>query len=562
MPRGDGSLQVLGGDEQTLRGGSIDWLSRHLIPLLDGSRTIDTIAALLPTVGRSDLADLMQLLHMHGMLEEGPNASDAVDFSNASTARQSQLSFFSRYLRMTGLSSSRYDVQRRLSSSVFGVIGDVDRARLLLDFLSDAGAACEFVLDPKVPTARHAYTLLIVLGDARCHRRAAEEWCTAGQACLFVNPERLEIGPLTVPGDSACPVCSQSQRDFGDETGVRAPLPGLWERALVSRVVQNVVAFATGLCPPRALTAVESWQPMAEAHYGPGSFEDEVVRLPSCPLCGTGAARSSGQVIGREERPGELAFLFHTTAMLKPWHMDQPAAIQMHLSPAVARLQNNAEIEKDPPAVGPDFDNQLTRGNGAPAVPPRDVMRNSTMTAQSWTDGTEPAAWLSAMLRLSFGGIRTVLDNGHYYFVRNTASAGNLGSAEAFVAVESVAGLRSGLYQYSFSRDRLEELDRERMPGEWASCFPGDDKGRHARASATIVIVSAVGRLCTKYHGRGYTYALIDAGLMIRRLTALAKSVGSSVEVDWNIDAIAISQLLGIDGVDLAPTAAIFLGRV
>src|SRR5262245_40610775 len=96
-----GGVHLLGGEAQTLAGASLEWVLRELVPLLDGTRTVDDLVARVPDVAASDLRDVLHLLQMHGMLEEGDDSSTAEWRERREATHGAQMTFFSRYLRLT-----------------------------------------------------------------------------------------------------------------------------------------------------------------------------------------------------------------------------------------------------------------------------------------------------------------------------------------------------------------------------------------------------------------------------------------------------------------------------
>src|SRR5436190_17955226 len=98
-----GALHLVGAEAKTLGGESLGWMLRTLFPLLDGTRTISEIAAAVVPVQAADLRDVLSLLHLHGMIEEGRESNIPEDERNRLVLRYGpQMQFFSRYLRLTG----------------------------------------------------------------------------------------------------------------------------------------------------------------------------------------------------------------------------------------------------------------------------------------------------------------------------------------------------------------------------------------------------------------------------------------------------------------------------
>ncbi|PRQ08298.1 SagB family peptide dehydrogenase [Enhygromyxa salina] len=533
----DGGLHLVGAEPKTLNGGSLGWMVRTIFPLLDGTRTIEALAEALPTVAMVDLRDVLSLLYMHGMLEEGCDAGTEHDRTALSDAHGPQMAFLSRYLRLTGRHASRFGAQRALGSARVAVVGAAEHRAVMASLLQPIGLGGCVELDLEMESEVDALevALYVVIGDVDAQERCAAR--LRRSTTLFVDPHAWSIGPLTVFGHSACVTCVRLQQQ-----GAPSPRPvagdldqherDLWCRALFGRAVQHVIAYITGVFQSPALEHIECWDPVT----GATSLRAHVLQLPNCPTCGEElppftVTLASGH---RENR----ALCFHRSALLKPWHLEQPSAIQVHLSRDVSDQLRHARL-----------------------VPRRVAAADSHESASSVSDSSSPsspqAQRLAQLLTLSFGGrVRPAAEGGHHFY-RNTASAGNLGSAEPYVIVTAIDGLASGVYHYDTALDTLDVLRHDDPAGLRALLAPVERAG--AETCAVIVIVSAVARLCAKYEARGYVYSLLDAGIMAHRINILARSLGLEASPQLDFDDDAWCRCLGVDGVDLAPVLVVGL---
>jgi SagB-type dehydrogenase family enzyme len=518
VPIEGGGVHVLGGDALSLDGASAAWVVRKLVPLLDGTRTFDDLARELAAPAES-LRDALHLLHMHGMLEELGGAPDLAVRDD----RDGQRSFFARYLRVTGLHANRWRAQEALERTRVAIVGDAEPRELLARMLAEHGVS--------VVADGEEVDLHVAIASAAEQERLVREQGSRGASWLFADTRALTIGPLTVLGSSACPACVRSQSGAIDDAEAPPATRALWERALVARVAQHVVLFGSGLAQPLAYEHVESWRPSR----GDATTRSFIVRLPNCPACG-GAAAPETMTLPSGHRENR-ALLFHGAAQLKPWHIRQPSGIQAHIAPAVLELQANAEI--------------ATAGSARVALAePRREARASALGAAraALIERRDVAAALldrdrlATILRATFGGRAIPNGGGGRRFVRNVASAGNLGSAEGYVLASDVPGLAAGAYHYVLSSDSLEAIGAASKRG----------------ARATIVIASAVARVCSKYQARGYTYAMLDAGVAAHRVTLVARRLGVRARV-VECDRDELAMMLGLDGDDVAPQIAIAL---
>ncbi|WP_437755143.1 SagB family peptide dehydrogenase [Sorangium sp. So ce1389] len=556
LPGGD--LHVLGGEAQIIQGASLPWVMENLVPLLDGTRTVGDVEAAFPGIAAPDLRDAIHLMHMHGMLEEGEGA--AAD--EAGEPRRAQRAFFSRYLRRTGRNRSRGEAQRALEGARVRALGDEPLAGMLVTMLLEAGVADVRLAASAGELARGEVDLAVVIGEQGALEEAARACIAARVPMLAANPGTWTIGPLTIPGASACPACVRLQiaAAAADPALEDAAQRALWGRALVSRVAQHAIFHASGLLAVAPLEHVEVWRPGA----GETALQPFMTRLPSCPLCGGDAPpRTATLPSGHAE---SRARMFHNTTVVQPWHIGQHAGMQAHISPEVRKLQSTpaAPSPRRPPEgagtpvatpVATPAATSIGAAFGAPAGVALSRRRDAT--------GTLDAGALGALLELSFGGRVERRAEGEAHVRRTTASAGNLGSAEAYVAVARVPGIAAGVHRFELAARALTPLRGGVAAGALARAALAGGSAEHAAAvesaGAVIVVVGSVARACSKYYARGYTYALLDAGLMAHRVELLAQELGLAATTVWAFDDEAVARVVGVDGIDLAPHLLIAL---
>ncbi|WP_437305926.1 SagB family peptide dehydrogenase [Sorangium sp. So ce388] len=558
LPGGD--LHVLGGEAQVIQGASLPWVMENLVPLLDGTRTVGDVEAAFPGIAASDLRDAIHLMHMHGMLEEGEGA--AAD--EADEPRRAQRAFFSRYLRRTGRNRSRGEAQRALEAARVRALGDEGEplAGMLVAMLREAGVADVRLAASAGELARGEVDLAVAIGDQAALEAAARACIAARVPMLAANPGTWTIGPLTIPGASACPACVRLQvaAAAADPALEDAAQRALWGRALVSRVAQHAIFHASGLLAVTPLEHVEVWRPGA----GETALHVFMTRLPSCPLCGGDAPpRTATLPSGHAE---SRARMFHNTTVVQPWHIGQHAGMQAHISPEVRKLQSTpaAPSPRRPPEgagtqVATPAATQVATSIGAAFGAPAGVALSRRRDAT----GTLDAGALGALLELSFGGRVERRAEGEAHVRRTTASAGNLGSAEAYVAVARVAGIAAGVHRFELAARGLTPLRGGVAAGALARAALAGGSAEHAAAvesaGAVIVVVGSVARACSKYYARGYTYALLDAGLMAHRVELLAQELGLAATTVWAFDDEVVARVVGVDGIDLAPHLLIAL---
>jgi SagB-type dehydrogenase family enzyme len=563
IPVGTG-IHLIGADPLTLGGASATWVIEDLAPLLDGTRTVASLLAEVSDVSESSLLDVLHLLHMHGMLEEGEDVS-APQWRVEITRRFGpQMEYFSRYLRVTGHCRNRFQAQRALLGARVNIAGDPAWTPLLARQLASSGVGEVFCAahcpddaeagavawDAPGPAELPEIDLVVCIGGDLVQEATAHECLAQNYTLLCLDPSSLQIGPLTYPGVSACPVCARSQltRPRTPPDALHAPVHRMWSFAVVSRAAQLVIGHLTGLFQPQVVGGVEIWSP----HNGEARLQ-EVLRLSGCALCGHDIGPLTVTLPGGAK--DSMALLYHRNAAIQPWHIAQPAGMQRHLSPDTRRLTRGAFLRHDW-AERVRLPAPAQAGSGA---------ADQFASDRSVINGVQGLATLGNVLHYSAGGRSWPTSDGGYHLVRHTASGGNLGSAEVFLVSPEGSALDPGLYHYLLVDHSLERLRSGQLIDPLAECaLDGSPQAAHrflAGAEAVLVIVSAVQRLCAKYSERGYFYGLLDAGLMAHRLELLASAVSLWCRQTWDFDDQGLAKLLGVDGANLAPTMVVALGR-
>ena len=542
LPSGEG-VYILGGESQYLGGATVEWLFSNLIPALDGKTTLEKLRERFAELPSTSLDDMLFLLQMHGMIEAGSTEFELSRRSPPDRSLESQMIFFSRYLRITGRRSCRYEAQLSIEKSPVLVCGSGPQAAQLTAGLKDHGVDCRASIDEELDELDASqWSILISVGDYAQQSRIAQECSSRNLPVLFCDFSRLLLGPLTIPGATACPTCVRHQigHELEQVELVSNAIHTLWRRVLVERALQRVLSFITQLYQTNEPAMVELWQPATSVV----STFDSVLCLPSCETCGSETTRRSLRIPGGHLESASL--LFHRSTCIKPWDIDHPADMQRHFALDVMRLTQTA----------------FRQYSGAQAVslPKAELSKwdvplwQALAQSESGVGKSCDASSISHILRYSAGGEATQVNVGTFHIKRFTASGGNLGSAELYLVICSKTGIPTDVYHYSVIEDALEELPcpTDPVPQNWF--------GHDLNATVNIIIVSDVARGFEKYGGRAYTYSLLDAGLMSHRIRLLASTVGLSSELTWVFDDDQISRLLGISPPNLVPTCIIRLG--
>lgn len=265
-----------------LEGGAVRELLPRLLPLLDGTRSVADITALLGAPAEPAVVNALALLAERGLLTAGPGVDSAPELR--ATADE---------LAANGAAVPAA-VARRLETARVVVAGDsrvaLETARLLrrsgvgslrlgrLDEPAEAGELLVAAPSPRELPALH-----------RCNELALE----AARPWLQVLPfdgRMAAVGPLFLPAETSCHVCYTLRRSaslgFGEleqlleATPSCAPSGPALEAVVAAAAASLAVAWIALLDPrlPGVLFAVEP-------EGGLRITRHLVLRVPRCPAC-------------------------------------------------------------------------------------------------------------------------------------------------------------------------------------------------------------------------------------------------------------------------------------
>jgi SagB-type dehydrogenase family enzyme len=130
--------------------------------------------------------------------------------------------------------------------------------------------------------------------------------------------------------------------------------------------------------------------------------------------------------------------------------------------------------------------------------------------------------------------------------VRFIPTSGGLQSAELYLVVNSVGGLRKGLYHYAAGAHELELINEGNMRRVMVA-FCSDQEWVH-QSSVVFVATSVRERLEWKYGTRCYRYMHLDVGFLGQTLYLVATALGLRMLAVAGFNEDAVDSLIGIDG--------------
>lgn len=282
VEHGDRLLFEHAGGVVELNGRAVRALLPALVPLLDGTHTVREIVANLGEEAEAPVAKALALLEDNGLLVDGPAAEgDAAACYVASVCSPSpprvSAALASSRVAILGSARAGAEVARLLGSAGVATtpssLGDGSEAEEEADLVVAAPAA-------------HEVEQLRRLNERRLSD--ATPWLA-----LLPNDGRFTaVGPLYVPGQTACHACyllrrgatSGYERDFPllESRPVRAPMPAATSAIAAGLGALICVRWLGARDPalPGVLYALELQGALALTRH-------RVLRVPRCPACGS-----------------------------------------------------------------------------------------------------------------------------------------------------------------------------------------------------------------------------------------------------------------------------------
>jgi SagB-type dehydrogenase family enzyme len=248
------------------------------------------------------------------------------------------------------------------------------------------------------------------------------------------------------------------------------------------------------------------------------------------------------------QRKSSLSEIFHENTKLTPL---SGRAYSLHIE-QVGKSPTAKGLMAEPYKVYTLFDREKLT-----APPPQNELEKLIVARRSERHYTGEAVSQEELARLLFYTYgRTELRRNF----RPVASGGGLFPLEFYVVARNVSRLEQGIYHYDVENDYLDAVNRgdhwEALKQcVWFKDIDVDD------AALVIIISAAFLRSTMKYQDRGYRMILMEAGEAAQNLSLLCIPLGLSACLLGGFLDDALSDLLGIDGVDEAPLLPIVIGR-
>lgn len=524
MPMGETLLVEGAPERQVFRGAAATAVLPRLLPLLDGRRSADELAAEVGLSTRA-LAAAVALLYTRGLVEEA--ASHDVRTEPTEPAIQA---FFSRSVDATRVNRSGTEATARLRHARLWLVGDGGAP--LADALVAAGAWHVTVVTDDAAALDDAVDLVVAFSLHRPLDPAAlasvDERCAElGVPWLRceVQGATVEVGPLLDRRHTPCTACSRPDPSGGPPA---ATLPNaVVERAALALAAGEVVHLVTRIAP------LATYRGVVRTDVATWAQERLLVaRRPGCPVCcplpappGPGLAAA-------------VAYAFEQSVEFPPAHLLNPKEHQHHYKPG------NIELQRHDRRLPPAARRALPR-LGDVAGP----------AGRLGADGPPADRLDLAVLAGLLGRVGGLRDGGGAgdKLQRWAPTGGNLGSPQLAVATDGVAGLTDGVYAYLGLTHELAVLGEGRLDvAGLDQVFPG-------RPAAVVVMTAALDRMAAKYGSSAYRLVHLDAGCALAQLRVVAAGYGLQVDLapSWPDAALGRALRLDLDREPITVVAAL-----
>ncbi|MDP5210780.1 SagB family peptide dehydrogenase [Microbulbifer sp. 2205BS26-8] len=473
---------------QVLSGRGARGFIPKLLARLDGTRDLAALSRDFPQIPKKSLRDAIALLYSRGLLEDGLGAEPA--------GEQEELAAFAgRYIDVTRANRNRGEVLARLADKRVCLVGQSSALETLSVALADLGL--KEIRRAQDPEQLQGIDLVVALFTGETPESQRALWLNTAQEQgvrvlhAHLGNGAVEIGPLFIPGKSACYDCLRSLH--AAPSGVPAQGQGFW----VANLALQAFHLLSRLGRPNLYNVCHIHQ---GDESGAAYREVQLARLPGCASCGL--AECTPRL---DEEHGQVWLLHNAANTMPPRDLLSPRDYQMHYAAG-----NLLITQESPEPYYGALPKALPEGLSLEAAP--SWLRGATGAGHADIDT------LSSLLRLSVG-YQPQSDGGQR---RVAPSAGGLGSAEIFVLVRDVPGLEPGVYHYYAWAHRLDRL-RGMSPPLIAGAL-----GLRERDLPPLLLVGvgSLGKLRQKYGDFAFRFASLDAGFVRVYLYELMDAMG------------------------------------
>jgi SagB-type dehydrogenase family enzyme len=520
LPVEDGVLLDGVGKLQVFRGPMAQTILPQLIEYADGTRSAEELIQAFPDVAPPDIHTSLELLASSGLLQAEPDAATHVPHQWQDTA-----AFFGRSRARFANSRAAHEIFQQLQSWQVRIIPAANchsAAEQLSKLLHSSCVASAQVMTLDEVLATPASQLLVIAMAVTAEDERIFEKLEAARQTrefswlrvqLYSESNLADVGPLFQPGNGSCFACFR--RVHGGEQPhcaahesqlpiLDATLNGFVALEILSILGQSGVHIRGREFCRFSLTDLSSRR----------------LNYPRTRQCAIVSNHKS--VVPAKDGPHPAPDSPLHTAIV----FEEYVGLEDRLFTQITVTDDSAATFAVEPLFSKVFQNSPQLELGSATLDLGLAMPQALDCTRIRLARTLTRDHLSAMLALTAG----IREQSGTVAKRWSANAGNLGAAEIFVLVHSVAGLDPGLYFYQPGSHSLAHLKK-------SNSIPSDEllprllRTGNALPNALVIFTGAFHRLKKKYGAFAYRLLHLDAGTAIGQLQMVARAMGIDARV-------------------------------
>ncbi|GAB4145610.1 MAG: hypothetical protein Fur0021_03040 [Candidatus Promineifilaceae bacterium] len=568
-----------------LRGKSVENLLPQVLPLLTGRFTVAEIVGRVQGFRPSAVQDVLSLLFMQGLLEEGKVLNGNITRELVQRF-EAQLKFYSRYIDFTRATRNRYEVLSELQSASVVALVSGRGARQVVAELAHLGLGNLTIipLDERheqwqkmatphlhvdvlaldvpaltqsqpeaVQALENALTgqkLMLLAVDAPFLplTRQLNRLCVQRQVPFLrslIHPDAVEIGPSVFPHQSPCYECVHhgGLLDLNDTQSDLSPIPPSRRFLLPA---EQIGASQTALFALSILTKfipIKSGETLFRLRQDVMALESlPVYQLAGCPVCSR-AQGYNGDLRDLQVGPqhGEnWPALYHLNTNDKAYRLF-PKGHQMHY------------LSKNMKAVEGAYKKYVNRHTIplprlALAALPNAFLQPFVQAIETPAHAPRGSTDLEriSLLLQAVGGFQLVeQENGRALGLRLTPSAGGMASQTLYLVNFHIQGLAPGIYYFNPHERTLAQLRAGNCRQQLDAAVIGSET-LPDNVVAAVIQTAAHGRVESKYVSKSFRYVHYDGGAMLQSLHIVTQLLGLELWASDDFYDDQVNELLGL----------------
>ncbi len=464
-------LALYGGDTfEVFEGFGIRQTATKLIPLLDGTRNIESLKHNDVGVAAPDVLEILANLFMSGLLRNGP----------LDEPHSNSLVYLDRLCGNTGfVDSGQHSMKTLLSAHV--VICLPKRFHEKIKLLYGDNFAQLHLIDQLDWHFSDDCDFLLVINDQTMDINPSDMFATANNKKVIamnveLSGENARFGPMILPQRSASYACYRKTFDVMTSNHINEDAAKYW----ISLAIHSMTIIIAGMSAPAHINSITDY---IWGKYRQGNKTSAVPRLHGWDNNG-----DPYDLEITEETTGYDDWLRYSSVALQLCDYSPPNTYHMHY-----KAKNIESMYKRPPALYTADKVKLYQYDKQP---------NSNQIS---------IEHVSHVLNYSVGyGIR---DNRKH---RYAPTGGNLGSTLSMVIVNEVEGLEKGIYWFDSYMGYLEKvtnLDEQKV---------NQSLGIDNVSPMVIISLANVFKVAQKYSAFSFNISWYDSGVMYAYLYYLS----------------------------------------